>query len=342
MKKIMIIATIAVSLLLVTSCGRPDNNGSKSIEQIQQEEGVPVRVKVMEPEPFAKNLPFTAVLTGYRQSDASAMIGGRIDHIYVQVGDYVEKDQVLMSFPEDAPVGQFQQAKSAYELALATWQRLQNLFEAGGISRQDLDAARTQLTVAEANWDAAQQMLKVRAPISGYVTNLPVRETDGVQSETVLATISETRQLKARVWVTEEEICQIRQGNPVRAAWQEVSLAGQVSQVAMAMDSDHRAFAVDLILENPDNLCKSGVMGEIAIQTYSNPQAYLVERKVLQTDQNGPFVYLVNSDTARKVYVETGEENSSIEIISGLQQGDRVIVESLNLIGEGVKVRVIE
>ncbi|MBN1948279.1 MAG: efflux RND transporter periplasmic adaptor subunit [Candidatus Cloacimonetes bacterium] len=342
MKKIMIIALMVISLLLVNSCGRADNNGSRSIEQIQQDEGIPVRVKVMEAEPFIKNLPFTAVLSGYRQSNASAMIGGRIEHIYVQVGDYVEKDQVLMSFPEDAPAGQFQQARSAYELALSTWQRLQNLFEAGGISRQELDAARTQLTVAEANWDAVQQMLKVRAPISGYVTNLPVRETDGVQSEAVLATISETRKLKARVWVTEDEICQIKQGNPARAAWQEVSLEGYVSQVAMAMDSDHRAFAVDLILENPDNLCKSGVMGEIAIQTYSNPQAFLVERKVIQTDQDGTFVYLVNSETARKVYVETGEENSSIEVISGLQQGDRVIVEGLNLIGDGIKVRVIE
>ncbi len=329
-------------LLIIFGCGKKQETESKNLEQIYKEEGIPVKVEEIVLEEFIKELSFNATLTCLKQANASAMIGGRIEKVHVKVGDFVEKNQVLIEFPEDAPAGHFVQAKSAFELAQVSYERLKNLYELGGISKQELDGAETQLKVAEANWDVSQQMLKVRAPIKGYVTNLTVQETNGVEAETVLATISQTDKMKAKIWINENEINEITKGMDATATWNDVTIKGKVKQIGLALDFNHNAFGVDLVFENSGNLIKSGILGEIKIQTYKNPNAIIVERKNVKLDENGEYVFVVESDTAKKRYVETGKENGNFEIIAGLKTGERVIIEGLNLVSEDVKVKIVD
>jgi membrane fusion protein, multidrug efflux system len=341
MKK-QIFGILMITVLLIAGCGNKENVEAKNMEQIYEESGIPVKIIVMNPQKFNLELPFTAKITGLKQANASAMIGGMIEKVHVKVGDYVVEDQVLVEFPEDAPAGHLTQARSTYELAKATYDRMKNLYDLGGISRQELDGVETQYKVAEANLDAALQMLKVRAPINGNVISLTVRETDGVESETVLATISQTDMMKAKVWVTESEISLIETGQEASFNWNDQVLKGEVTTVALAMDMKHNAFGIDLIFDNPDNLCKSGVIGDINITTYTNETAFVVSRKNVSNDEQGRFVYIMKDDTAVKQYISTGQENGQFEVLSGIEPGDNVIVEGLNLVTDGVKVKVVE
>lgn len=331
-----------ITALLFLGCTKQDKAESKNMEQIYEEEGIPVEIQTMQPEDFVKELTFNATLTGIRQSAASAMIGGRIEKIHVKVGDYVKKDQVMFEFPEDAPAGQFMQAQSAYDLAETTYMRMKNLYDKGGISLQDLDGVKTQYEVAKANLDAVLQMLKVRAPIDGYVTAVNVRETDGVHAETVLAIVSQTKQMKARIWATEDEVCQIKPDQVATAEWNNTILKGNVTEVAIAMDMAHNAFGVDLVFDNTDDFCKSGVIGDISIQTYVNNAAYILERANVKKDKKSMYVYKVINGKARKENIETGRENGSFEILNGISAGDQVIVKGLNLVTDGAKVKVVE
>ncbi len=336
-----LIILLVITTMLFLGCARQEKAESKNMEQIYKEEGIPVEVQAMQPETFVKELTYNATLTGMRQSAASAMIGGRIEKVHVKVGDYVEKDQVMFEFPEDAPAGQLTQAKAAFDLAEATYNRMKNLYDKGGISRQDLDGVETQYKVAKANLDAVLQMLKVRAPIAGYVTSVSVRETDGVHSETVLAIISQTDKMKTRIWATQDEVCQIKTGQKATAAWNDIILKGKVTEVAIAMDMAHNAFGVDLEFDNSRNLCKSGVIGEIAIQTYVNKSAFILERASVKDGQNGIYVFKVENGKAVKSYIQTGQENGTFEIVSGISAGDQIIVKGLNLVNDGAKVKVI-
>jgi len=331
---------LAATATLMLGCGSKEVEETKNIDQIYAEQGIPVEVAEIQPTEFQVKLPYTAKLTGLRQSFASAMIGGRIEHIYVKVGDYVQKDQILMSFPEDAPSGQYKQVKAGLDIAEATYNRMSSLYEIGGISKQDLDQVEAQYKVALANFDAASQMLKVRAPITGYVTNVAVRETDGVKAEKVLATISQTKKMKAKAWVTEDEICNVNTGMAATATWNGMTLTGRVTEVGMAMDPGTNAFAVNMEFDNADNMCKSGVMADISIVSYSNKSAFIIERKNVLKDATGNYVYLLKDAKAVKQYVTTGQENGSFEITSGVVAGDNVITEGLHLVYDGAKVKL--
>ena len=261
---------------------------------------------------------------------------------HIKAGDYVEKDQVLVTFPEDAPAGQYKQAKAGFDLAKSTYERMKKLYEIGGISLQDLENVETQYKVAAANFDASSQMLKVRAPISGYVTAVNVKETESVRSETQLVTISQRGKMKARIWANEAEICQIERGQQATAIWNNKEFSGKVVEVSSSKDMMKRAFGVDLEFDNEDCMCKSGVIAEIKIDVYENPKALLVPRKIINTDENGKYVFVVNNDKAEKRYVKIGKENDYLEVISGLNVNDAVVVKGNNKLSDGMKVKVIK
>ena len=235
MKHTGIVMMLVFTLVLgFTACSR-EKTEAKSMEQIYKEEGVPVRTVIVTPGPFETRLSFNSVLTGIKESTAYSAMGDKVEKIYVNVGDYVKKDQVLLTFPTDSPSAKYRQAKIAFENAKTAFQRIENLYQSGGISLQDRDNAKARYDVAKADWDTVRQMVKVKAPISGYVTKVHVSETDNVDKEMALVTISQTHRMKAAIWVSEDEIAEVKKDMPAAAAWKDNTIEGKVVQADMAM-----------------------------------------------------------------------------------------------------------
>ncbi len=331
-----------VGLFLLAGCGR-EQATSKNLEQIYAEQGIPVKVKKVQLQPFKKSLFYNALIRGFKESSAYAALGDRVEKIYVKVGDYVQKDQVLLSFPTDNPAARYYQAKVAFENAQRTLQRMKQLWQSGGISQQEYDNAQTQFEVTKANWLAVKQAVKVKAPISGYVTKINVQETDNVDVKAELFTITQTDRMKAEIWVAENEIGLVHPGQKAIARWNGYQIEGKVVQVNMAMDLTHRAFKAMLEFQNPNNTIKSGVTAEIELITLEQPQALVVERTALLKDEHGYYVYLNDGGKARKQSVKIGaQDGTRVQILQGLAPGDPLVVEGQFLIKEGSKLNIIE
>jgi len=337
---ISIVLIITISTFLF-SCAQ-EQVESRNMEQIYKEEGVPVKTVTVKPRIFETELSYHAVLSGIEESSAYAMVGDKVEKILVNVGDYVQKDKVLMTFPTDNPGAQYSQAKVAFDNAKTAYERVENLFNTGGISQQELDNAKAGYDVAAANWDAVQQSVQVRAPISGYVTKVNVRESDNVRRDAELFTISKTNKLKAKVWVSESEILQVKKGLPAQAVWNDSTIIGKVVQVDMAMNQQVQAFGAVIEFENRKNCVTCGVTADVIIKTYKNPNGFVVERKNILNDQEGSFVFVVNSGNAKKRPIKLGkQEGIEIEILEGLKQGDELIVEGQLLLEQDSKVKII-
>ncbi len=328
-------------IFVMISCGK-ETTTSKNMEQIYQEEGVPVKTVIVKPALFETELSYYAVLSGIEESYATAMVDDRVEKILVAVGDYVKKDQVLMTFPTDNPSAQYYQAQIALDNAKIAYRRIENLFKTGGISQQELDNSKASYDVAEANWNAVRQSVKVKAPISGYVTKVNVRESDNVNRDDQLFTISKTDKLKAKVWVAESEIKNIKKGLPAYAAWNDSIITGKVVQVDMAMNQEVQAFGAVLEFINPDNCLSCGITADVKIKTYSNPEVIVTERKNILNDQDGAYIFVVNNGIAKKIPIKIGkEEGIDVEIIDGLKPGDELVVEGQLLLKHDIKVKTI-
>jgi len=341
-RSIPIVTILLISLLISTAC-RQEQTESKNLEQIYKEEGIPVRIKTVTAEEFQKELSFHSVLSGIKESAVYALLDDEVERVRVRVGDYVKKNQVLSTFPIDNPAAKYYQAKVAFENADKAYKRMENLYKDGGISRQELDNASAAFEVAKADWKAVKQTVEVKAPISGYITKVNVRETDNVQQDDELFTISRTDKMKAVVWISEDEIFDVQRGMAAYAAWREFKIPGRVVQVDIAMNHDRKAFQALIELDNPENRLKPGTTVEVKIITYTNPEAVVVARKDILQETEESYVFILNGDVAEKRAVKLGKQHVlDVEILEGLTLGDDLIVEGQLLLEPGSKVKVVE
>lgn len=336
------IINVIFLILYISGCTK-DNTEAQNIEQIHKEHGVPVRIEKIQYQPFESVLNFNAVLSGIEESSAYAKVSDKVEKIHVTIGDYVKKDAVILTFPTDNPMANYYQAKVAYENSKTAYERVKNLHESGGISLQDLDNAKAQYEVAKANWDAASQTIKVKAPISGYVTKLNVQETDNVNPGDELLTISRIDKMKAIVWISEKEICDVKKGLSAYAIWNNSRFDGHVVQVDLAMNQKVQAFQTVIELDNPDNVLKCGTTVDIKIQTYTNDRAIVIARKNILKQDGQNYVYVAEDGEAKKRKIIIGKHQGiDVEIIEGLRPGEDLIVEGQLLLEHGSKLNIIK
>ena len=334
--------TIAVLALLTTGCTGEKDADLRSIEEIHRQEGVPVRVRELQPGRFNTHLNYTSTLSGAEESTASAMIEDVVEEVLVKVGDYVEKDQVVLTFPQDNSALNYEQARVNFESAKTSFQRISTLYAEEGVSRQSLDNARTQYEIARANWETVQNLRSVKSPLAGFVTRLNVLESDNVEPGDPLFTVSVYDQLKSTVWVTDREIDRLAVGQQASADWRGHHLEGKVIQVDMGMDQTHKAFAVKLEFDNSAHTVRSGVSASIRIMICANEAALVVDMNEIIESGDKSYVFLADSGTSRRQEIRTGcQEGLKLEVLEGLHPGDKLITEGVNQVTDGGKIRII-
>lgn len=342
LKRILILSVMILILINLLACGG-EVEEAKSMEQIYKEEGVPVKISVVQPQLFEKKFSYHAILTGIEESTVSANLADRVEKVLVNIGDYVKKNQVLITFPTDNPSAQYQQVKVAYDNAKSSFERIKNLYNTGGISQQNYDNAKTQYEVAKANYEAVSQVIKVLAPMDGYVTQINVVESENVKRDDELVTVSKTDKLKAKVWVSEKEIYEVKVGLPAMAKWNGSLMHGKVVQVDMAINQKHQAFGAVLEFKNDSNGCHCGITAKIDIITIQNPDAIVVNTKDILKGSESDYVYVNVKGQAEKRSIIQGErQNLDVEILDGLSPGDQLVVEGQLLLDEASKLKIIE
>ncbi|MBU2492604.1 MAG: efflux RND transporter periplasmic adaptor subunit [Bacteroidetes bacterium] len=342
--KILIAALFTFSLsALFISCGGNDNTESKSMTQIQAEEGIPVEVKIIEPQLFTKELSFFAKLRGIKETTEGAKIGGRIEKINFKVGDKVKKGDVIIEFPVNAPGAMYEQAESAFENSRKNYERAKSLLEAGETSQANFDGINTKYLVDKSNYEMQKQLLFIEAPFEGLITEIKVNEKDNVQDKTPLFSIAQLNKLSAKVWANEDEIKTIKKSMMAYIKNSEKIYEGRVSEVAIKADPATQAFYAEIQFDNPGLNLKSGVTADIKIKIYENKNALVIPRNIISQDETGMYIFTAGNGKSIKNYIKTGLESGiNIEVTEGIDAGSKIIIKGASgLIGEE-KIKVID
>jgi len=340
-KQALLIPAILI-IFFFAGCG-DDKESAKSMDQIQNEEGIPVQVETVEYKPFEKFQSFYSKLAGIKEATKGTPLGGKIQKINFSVGDYVKEDQIVVEFPQDHPGAMYEQSKTAYENSKKTYERMKTLLEAGETSQANFDGVETQYLVNKKNYEATYKLVFIEAPFEGTVVDIKVKEGDNVKKDAHLFTIAQLNKMRARIWVTEKEIAEIKKGMSATLESGGKIYKGRIVEVSMAIDPYNQAFYAEVEFDNPKNSLKSGVTAEIKILVYQNSQAIIVPRNLVMTDENGQYIFVEKDGTAKKSYVSNGNASGVYyEILQGLKVGDKLITQGAAQLTDGVKVKVIQ
>ena len=326
------------------------------MEQLQAENGQPVSVRKLETEDFSVFLKYPALINASSESTAYAGLDDVVRTISARVGETVKQNDIIVSFSADNRI--LRQAVLANDNARTAYERTGNLFKSNDISRQDFDTVSMQYEISQTNLKAANDMIYVKAPISGTITQINVRVTENVRPGTVLFTVSNSNAFQAKLYVGADEIERIQVGARAfidlsrgkdggQSIEGEKSIEGRITQVSLIMDSQKQAFPVTVVFDSGNRSLVSGMNVDVSVETYRNEKALVVSRQELVQTETGPAVFVVDNPASsspqlREVAVRTGEEKGlSVEISGGLNEGDAIVSEGAQRLAAGSKIAIV-
>lgn len=292
-------------------------------------------------------------------------MGGVVKAIYVKQGQFVKKGQLLLKL--DDAVAQQQVTATKQQLSTITtqlnyakdlFQRQQNLWSKGIGTEVQLLNARTNVESLENQLKAAQEQLKlvqeqantayVYSDVDGIadVVNVKVGEAFvGTSAAGPQIKIVNTNVMKVVVSVPENYAASIKVGAQVLVKVPDINkeITANVTMVSPSIDPTNRGFMVEAKIPSDKDL-KANQSVKLRILDYKAPEAMVIPINILQTDNNGKFIYVaVPFEKVYKVHrkeITIGKTiDDKVEVLSGLSSGDLLITQGFQDLYEGQIVR---
>lgn len=291
-------------------------------------------------------------------------MGGMVKEVYVKLGTRVAKGQAIMKLDDALPRQQVVAAKQNSDVAKARleqaktiYEKRQNLWKQNiGAeievinAKADVDALQSQYNAAQSQLSSAQEQLNqttVRAGISGVIDEMNVKPGEFFSPQSAAQPgmgirIVNNNNLKMVTGVPENYIARVKKGDKVLVVVPETGkppYESTITTVGASISANTRSFITEAKLPS-DPLLKPNQTASMKILDYQAKNAIVVPVNVIQTDEKGKYVYVVeqsgNKKIARKKPVTVGEiYYNQAEIKSGLASGDKIITEGYQTVYDG-------
>jgi RND family efflux transporter MFP subunit len=323
-------------------------NGDSSEEDGEELPPVPIETATVVQDTVASTYTASATLEAERHVDLIAKVDATVEKIRVEEGDNVSKSAVLAVLDDRELRIQVQRFEFAVAGAEAEHERVQALAKQDLASQRQLEEARRALHEAQAQRDDARLKLsytEIRAPFGGKVTRRLIEVGQTVRPGLQVFSLADMNPLLVRVFLPEEEILHIRQGQSVQVrldADPDLKLSGRVRQVAPLVDRQTGTVKVTVEVAEQAHQVRPGSFVRVFITTDVHPTALVLPKRCLVEETGKRYVFVVQDDTVVVRDIELGyEEADRYEILEGLSQGDQVVMIGQGSLKEGSKVRVL-
>lgn len=326
-------AVLAVAAL--ASCGKKE-------EKIQEHEELPiVSVDVVHSRQVPQTKEYTATVQAENLNNISPASPNRIKKINVEVGDRVQAGQVLVTLdPSNSD-----QLKINMDQIEREYNRAVQLFEIGGGTQQAVDQLKAQLDAARSQYSNMMENTVLRSPVSGMVTARNYDPGDMTSSLPVLTVGQLSPVVKVLINVSENDLSKVSNGMPVEIsfdAYPGETFSGKVYRVYPTVDEATRTFGVEIRIPNPGEKLKPGMFARVDIDFGSAENVVVPDRAVVkQTGSGNKYVYVLHGNKVSYNKVELGQRlGSSYELLSGVENGDTVVIAGQTRLADGVTVEV--
>ena len=267
----------------------------------------------------------------------------RIKQILVDVGSQVKRGQTLVILDKSSA----EQLKVRLDLAQIEYDRAMNLLNIGSGTQQMVDQRKTELDALKSQYKNLMENTVLTSPISGVVTARNFDPGDMCGGTPILTVGQISPSVIAKINVTENDYSKIKNGMHVDVkfdAFENESFTGRVRRIHPTIDTNTRTFAVEVGIANNNQRIKPGMFARVEINYGTQMHVVVPDRAVVKQPGSGnKYVYVYNDGKVAYNKVELGQRiNDSYEIISGVNDGDLVVIAGQTQLANGVKVELIK
>ena len=289
----------------------------------------------------------SGTLKSKRSTTLAFLQGGHLDEAAYDMGDFANKGDTLAKLDVRALQADFDRAQAGMEKAERDFQRAKELSKNEAIPYETLQNAETGLKSAEAILSAAKFALDhgyIIAPFSGKITGRYLEPGVIAPPGVPVYGLVDLKYLKASVGISESQIHMISNGDKAEISLmvsQEIITAGKVTALPSSVDPAAGIFPVTIECRNPGNWFPGMAVKTKITSSMVKHQLMIPAEGVLVSSEGEAYCYKYRSEKGDviKTDISLGElSDDKIELLSGLSEGDRIVVKGVNKIRDGEKV----
>lgn len=329
-----------IPLLVLSACSRPEATHPKGAPL----PSLAVGVQTTRLKPHVATEEVVGTVRSKLRAMIEAKVTGRVLEYRATPGTMVSAGDLLVRVEVPEIEAKVDQAKATLDQAQRDFERQQQLFASSTSTRQEYDAANARVSVAKAGVSEAETMMsyaRVTAPFDGVVTRKLADVGDLATPGRPLLEIEAPTALRFEADLPEAILNRIRMGEKmqVRVASVIEPLEATVSEIAPVADPVSRTFQVKLDLPSTPGL-RTGQFGRVSVPVAETKLLIVPKESVIQRGQM-ELVFVVREGHASLRLVKTGKKlTTGYEILSGLEDGEQVVVRGAAKLADGQPVTI--
>ncbi len=333
--RVNIIILLAVALVGFTGCKDKKANTAATQE-------FTIRTQQVKAQDVEQIYEYSATVEAYAVNNIAPLTGGRIDKIYVEVGDRVHKGKLLVQMNENS----LKQQKAQLDNLQKTFNRIDELYKVGGCSKSDWDAQKTALDVAQTAYNNLLENTQLVSPISGVVSARNYDSGD-LYGGLPVVTVEQINPVKMNINLSEALFKQVKVGMPVTIkvdAYGDEEFKGKVSLIYPTIDGATHTFPVEVQLANSDSRVRPGMYARVTVNFGTSRHVVVPDQAIFRQQGSGNrYVYIYKDGKVKFSQVQIGRHiDDTYELLSGAEDGDYLAVTGLARLKDGMEVKVAE
>lgn len=404
---------IGVILILIIAGSTSILGKNKKVEEKQDVKNV--KVEKISVGSISTEVEYASKLNPVQEVIIFPKTGGKVASLNVDIGDKVTAGQVLFTLDTAELQAQLQaqqaaltasnanlaktsdsglqqqitsseqnvaKAQIAYNDAKDNYDKMQKLYDAGAISKQELDnaklkydnysvdlkaaqdnlnllieksgpqstqAAAAQVAQSQAGVNSAQIQLNnatITAPISGIVSAKDVKVGQLASNQSGSVTIIDSSSFIAEISVPDKVIGKVQVGQSVQvsiSALENKKVSGVIDKISPNSNSKDNSYTIKVKVDNSNGELTAGMFAKVSLPSENKNNILTVPNEAIKMENNVNYLYIAENGKVKKVSVDTGISNDKVTEISGnIKEGAAVIIEGQNLLSNGDKISVVK
>ncbi len=303
----------------------------------------------IEPKVFEDKINLPAVIESFEDLTVKSEVSGQVVKILAEEGEYVKKGQILVQLDDRDYKLRLDSVRANYDLALLDHKRMSELAEKRIAAESDLDQISAQLKALKSQLNEAELALErtsIKAPISGRLNEIEAKVGDWMGVDNPVAQILQIGNVKVTVGMPESDVASVfdlKEADITIEALGNKVVKGRKIFLSRSPGSMARLYNLELAVPNPDGHILPGMFARVKIvkKTYNN--AVIIPLYAVISQQDNKFVYVEKDGKVEKKPVELGLISGlEIQVLSGLESGDHLIIVGHRVVDSGQNVDVIK
>ena len=326
------------TLILLMSC-----SGEKKEDVGKKDEKVKVKVETVHKQDVEQLSEFTATVEANASNKIAPQTVVRIEKLHVEVGDQVKAGQLLAT--TDAT--NLRQVKLQMENQEVEFKRIDELYKIGGVSKSAWDAQKTALDVSRESYKNLQVNNQLKSPVTGIVTARNYDNGDMYNGANPVYVVEQIRPVKLMVHVSESYFTKVKKGMDVSIkldVYGDELFEGTVHLVYPTIEPATRTFPVEVRINNADERVRPGMFARITMNLGTVQHVVTPDQAIVKQSGSGDrYVYVYKNGIVSYQKIELGRRlGNRYEVISGVEDGDQVVITGLNRLSNGLEVEVVK